>query len=112
MDGNSDINLHSEHLERLNTFKYIGATWQIMETCITEMTHMQSGWKNWKRVSRILCDRGISLRVKGKVYKTGVRPAIMYGAETWALKKTQEKKLDMTEMRMSGVTKLDRIRNA
>ena len=57
----------------------------------------------------------ISLRVKGKVYKTVVRPAMMYGAETWAVKKAQEKKLDVAEMRMlrwmSGVTKLDRIRN-
>ena len=36
-----------------------------------EMTHIiQSGWKNWKRVSGILCDRRISLRVKGKLYKT------------------------------------------
>ena len=38
----------------------------------------------------------------------------MYGAETWAVKKAQEKKLDVAEMRMlrwmSGVTKLDRIR--
>ena len=35
------------------------------------MTHrIQSGWKNWKRASGILCDRRISLRVKGKVYKT------------------------------------------
>ena len=80
------------------------------------MTHrIQSGWKNWKRVSGILCDRRISLRVKGKVYKTVVRPAMMYGAETWAVKKAQEKKLDVAEMRMlrwmSGVTKLDRIRN-
>ena len=52
---------------------------------------------------------------KGKVYKTVVRPAMMYGAETWAVKKTQQKKLDVAEMRMlrwmSGVTKLDRIRN-
>ena len=66
-------------------------------------------------VSGILCDRRISLRVKGKVYKTVVRPAMMYGAETWAVKKAQEKKLDVAEMRMlrwmSGVTKLDRIRN-
>ena len=38
--------------------------------------------------------------VKGKVYKTVVRPAMMYGAETWAVKKTQEKKLDVAEMRM------------
>ena len=81
-----------------------------------EMTHrIQSGWKNWKRVSGILCDRRISLRVKGKVYMTVVRPAMMYGAETWAVKKAQEKKLDVVEMRIlrwiSGVTKQDRIRN-
>ena len=39
----------------------------------------------------------------------------MYGAETWAVKKAQEKMLDVAEMRMlrwmGGVTKLDRIRN-
>ena len=39
----------------------------------------------------------------------------MYGAETWAVKKAQEKKLDVAEIRMlrwmCGVTKLDRIRN-
>ena len=53
------------------------------------------------------------MRVKGKVYKTVVRPAMMmYGAETWAVKKAQEKKLDVVKMRMlSGVTKLDRVRN-
>ena len=63
----------------------------------------------------VLCDRRISWRVKGKVYKKVVRPAMMYGAETWEVKKTQEKKLDVAEMRMirwmSGVTKLDGIRN-
>ncbi len=48
----------------------------------------------------ILCDRRISLRVKGKVYKTLARPAMMYGAETWAVKKTQVKKLHDAEMRM------------
>ena len=55
------------------------------------------------------------MKVTEKVYKTDVRPAMMYGAETWAVKKAQEKKLDVAEMRMlrwmSGVTKLDRIRN-
>ena len=105
-----------QNLERVNTFKYLGATLAENGDLDAEMTHrIQSGWKNWKRVSGILCDRRISLRVKGKVYKTVVRPAMMYGAETWAVKKTQEKKLDVAEMRMlrwmSGVTKLDRIRN-
>ena len=39
----------------------------------------------------------------------------MYGAETWAVQKAHEKKFDVAEMRMlrwmSGVTKMDRIRN-
>ena len=52
---------------------------------------------------------------QGKVYKTVVRPAMIYSVEAWAGKKAQEKKLDVPEMRMlrwmSGVTKLDRIRN-
>ena len=41
--------------------------------------------------------------------------SMVYGAEIWAVKKAQEKKLGVAEMRMirwmSGVTKLDRIRN-
>ena len=66
MDGNSDINLQAETVERLNTFKYIGATLSDNGDLDAEMTHIQSGWKNWKRVSGILCDRTISLRVMGK----------------------------------------------
>ena len=68
----------------------------------------------------VLCDGKINVTIKGKVYRTVVRPAliygtIIYGAETWALKKAQENKLEVTEMRMlrwdCGVTKLDKIGN-
>ena len=116
LDGNSDINIQGENVERVNTFKYIGATLAENGDLDAEMTHrIQSGWKYWKRVSGILCDRIIHLIVKRNVYKTVVRPAMLYGAEALAVKKAQEKKLDVSEMRMlrwmSGVTKLDRIRN-
>ena len=117
LDGNSDINIQGENLERMNTFKYLGATyWQRMETWIRRLRieYNQNG-KTGRGYRGILCYRRISFRVKGKVYKTVVRLAMMYGAETWAMKKAQEKKLDVAEMRilrwMSGVTKLDRIRN-
>ena len=67
LDGDSYINLHGENLERVNTFKYIGATLADKGDVDSEMTHrIQSGWKNWKCVSGILCDRRIRLRVKGK----------------------------------------------
>ena len=66
-------------------------------------------------VSGVLCDRKTNVKIKEKVYRTVVRPALMYGAETWALKKALEKKLEVAEIRMlrwmCGVTKLDKIRN-
>ncbi len=58
LDGNSDINIQGENLERVNTFKYIGATLAENGDLDTEMTHrIQPGWKNWKRISGIMCDR-------------------------------------------------------
>ena len=71
--------------------------------------------ENWKDVSGVLCDKKISARVKGKVCKTVVRPAMMYGAETWPINKAQGQKLDVAEMRvlrwMCGITRMDKIRN-
>ena len=68
LDGNSDIYIQGENLERVNTFKYLGATLAENGDLDAEMTHrIQSGRKNWKRVSWILCDRRI--RVKGKYTK-------------------------------------------
>ena len=98
------------------TFTYLGSTLAEDGELVAEVTHRaQSRWKNWKRVSGVLCDRRMNMKIKGKVYRTVVRPALMYGAETWALKKAQEKKLEVAEMRMlrwmCGVTKLDKIRN-
>ena len=55
------------------------------------------------------------MNIQGKVYRTVVRQTLMYGAETWALKKAQVKKCEVAEKRMlrwmSGVTKLDKMRN-
>ena len=70
-------------------------------------------WGNWYRVSWVLYDRKIRLRIKGLRVKTAVR--LMYGAETWAAKKAQENKSDLAEKRMlrwmCGVTRMDRVRN-
>ena len=112
----AEIHLQGETVKRVTTFTYLGSTLAEDGELDAEVTHrVQSGWTNWKRVSGVLCDRSMNVKIKGKVNRTVVRPALMYGAETWALKKAQETKLEVEEMRMlrwmCGVTKLDKIRN-
>ena len=39
---------------------------------------------------RVLRDRRMPMKLKGNVHKTVVRPALLYGAETWATTRGQE----------------------
>ena len=112
----ADIHLQGEIVKRLKTFTYLVSTLAEDGELDAEVTHrVYSGWKNRKRVCGVFCDRRMNVKINGKVYRTVVRSALMYGAETWALKKAQENKLEVAEMRMlrwmCGVTKLDKIRN-
>ena len=48
---------------------------------------IQAGWNGWKRVSGVICNKRLPARVKGKVYSSVVRPAMVYGLETVAVTK-------------------------
>ena len=44
---------------------------------------------------QVWCVIRVSVRMKGKVYMTVVRPAVLYGLETVALRKRQERELEV-----------------
>ena len=48
----------------------------------------------------MICDRRILARVKGQMFRTAVRPAMMYGLETVALTKTQETEIEGAQLKM------------
>ena len=57
----------------------------------------------------------MSLRVKGIIYTTYIRPAILYGSDTWATKVEDIRKMQRSEMRMlrwmTGVSLSERKSN-
>ncbi|KAL5128533.1 Craniofacial development protein 2 [Glycine soja] len=81
-----------------------------------DMNHrIQAGWMKWRKASGVLCDAKVPIKLKGKFYRTAVRPAILYGTECWAVKSQHENKVGVAEMRMlrwmCGKTRQDKIRN-
>ena len=63
----------------------------------------------------VLCDKNMLLRVKGKVYRTCVRPVMLYGMETVPVTKYRERKFEVAEMSMLrftlGLTRKVKLRN-
>lgn len=58
-----------------------------------------AGSVEWmETIDGVICDRRITARVKGKVYKMAVRPVMMYGLETVAVTKRQEAELEVVEI--------------
>ena len=53
---------------------------------------IKAGWRNWRRMSGILCDKGLAAKRKGKVFKVAVRPSMTCGAETWAIKSPRSRR--------------------
>ncbi|KAF7687202.1 hypothetical protein HF521_014430, partial [Silurus meridionalis] len=104
-------------VEKVEEFRYLGSTVQSNGECFREVKkRVQAGWSGWRRViTGVICDRRVSVRVKGKVYMTVVRPEMLYGLETVVLCKRQEVELEVAELKMLrfslGVKTMDKIRN-
>ncbi|KAK2919151.1 hypothetical protein Q8A73_003522 [Channa argus] len=115
-DPGGTVRLQGAEVKKVQDFKYLGSTVQSNGECGKEVKRrVQAGWNGWRKVSGVLCDKRVSARMKGKVFKTVVRPAMLFGLETVALKKRQEAELEVAELKMLrfslGVTRMDRIRN-
>ena len=115
-DEDKMINLDGDTIEVVDRFSYLGdvlSTEGGAQEAVT--SRIRSAWKKFKEVSNVICGKSISLKVRGTLYKSCVRSALTYGAECWALKVEDERRLKTTEMRMlrmmCGKTLKDKINN-
>ncbi|KAI5628469.1 receptor tyrosine-protein kinase erbB-3 precursor [Silurus asotus] len=115
-EGSGVVRLQGEELQKVEEFKYLGSIVQSNGECVREVKkRVQAGRSGWRRVTGVICDSRVSAKLKGKVYRTVVRPAMLYGLETVALSKRQVAKLEVAELKMLrfslGVTTMNKIRN-
>ena len=79
------------------------------------LKRIQTGWLKFRELSGLLIGKGMSLKSKGIIYTTCIRPAMLYGSETWPTKVEDIRKIQRSEMRMlrwmTGVSLSERKSN-
>ena len=77
-----DVSLEGQVVPNKDTFRYLGSMLQRDGDTDADVSHrIEAGWIKWLQTSGILCNKGIPQKLKGKFYRTTIRPAMLYGAE-------------------------------
>ena len=119
VNGGNDketVKMEDKKVPRVKKFKYLGSMMRESSSCEREVKRrVQAGWDGWRKVLRVICDKRLPARVKGKVYSIMVRPAMVYGLETVVVTKKLVEEMKAAEVKMlrfaMGVTRKDKIRN-
>ena len=111
------MKLGNDEIEVVKEFCYLGdvvGSSGDVQNAVT--ARIRAGWRKFSEMSQVLCGRVLSLKLKGRLYKSCVRSVMCYGSECWAMKKADTRRMQATEMRMirmmCGKTLRDGIPNA
>src|SRR5271163_2990842 len=113
----SEVKVGGGTFERVGKFCYLGDMLNANgEVESASVMRTRCAWKKFRELSPILTGKYISLKLKGRVYNTCVRSAMIYGSEMWAMKTDQKASFERTEIRMvrwmSGVSLKEKRRSA
>ena len=77
-----DVSLDGQVVVQKDTFRYLGSVLQNDGDIDEDVRHkISAGWLKWRQASGILCDKRVAQKLKGKFYRTAIRPVMLYGAE-------------------------------
>jgi hypothetical protein len=111
-----DVRLDGQVVPKKDTFRYLTSMLQKNRDIDEDVSHrIKAGWLKWRQTSGVLCDPRAPLKLKGKFYRSAIRPTMLYGVECWPTKRRHVLQLSVTEMRMlrwiCGHTRRDQVRN-
>jgi hypothetical protein len=81
------VRLDGQVVHKKDTFRYLGSMLQKDGDIDEDVSHrIKASWLKWHQVSDVLCDPRVPLKLKGKFYRTAIRPAMLYGVGCWPTK--------------------------
>ncbi|CAH8647362.1 unnamed protein product [Dicrocoelium dendriticum] len=110
------LTLANEELEVVDQFTYLGSCisndGRIETDVSSRIAKARAAFLNLRHLWR---QKGVSLRLKGRVYKATVRAVLLYGSETWPLRSEDLRRLQVFDHRclrsIAGVGWHQRVRN-
>ena len=94
-----------DEVETVKGFCYLGDKMNASGGCETAVTaRVRIGWMKFRECREVLLGRRFSLKMKGMVYRSCVRSAMLYGSETWCLRENEMIILRRTERAVVGST--------
>ncbi|KAL4123306.1 hypothetical protein QTP88_015504 [Uroleucon formosanum] len=92
-----------DHFEfkRVEQFKYLGSFLTEKNNVTNEIAaRIQAGNRCYYGLTKILSSRTISRRMKERLYTSLIRPVVLYGSETWPIRKMDEHKFMVFERKV------------
>ena len=90
-----------DDVETVRGFCYLGDRVNASGGCEAAVTaRTRFSWAKFRECGELLYGKRFSLKMKGRVYKSCVRPVMLYGSETWCLKENEMAILRRTERAM------------
>ena len=94
-----DIKINGVGLEVVNNFRYLGSVKTENGECKKDIvTRIGMAKQRTVQLTNLWKDRTIPKCLKMKLLKCLVWPVMLYGCETWTMKKEEEKKIESAEM--------------
>ena len=92
--------IDGETMERVRDFILGGSKITADGDCRHEIKrHLLLGIKAMTKLGSILKSRDITLPTKARIVKSMVFPVVMYGCESWTIKKVEHQRIDAFELR-------------
>ena len=72
-------------LDVVDNFCYLGDMIDASGGCDASITsRIRAAWGKFRQLLPLLTSRGLSLKTRGKIYNTYIRPVLLYASESWA----------------------------